>query len=145
MSCRKLFSEKIGANMRKMGKDKTRAAIIAISAGDVVREHPQCSSELTRPRERIALTPRYYIVLSSASLRLYRKKLNAIRVFFLKKQPDDDKTWKTRLRSVLKEKIGVAPQIGPLLSTGDNYLEFQIDSPTFWYHALHRRYANFLD
>lgn len=144
MTCKTWFSETIGRNMKSMGKEKSRAAVIAISARDVVKDHPECASELSRPKERVALTPRYYIVLSSASFRLYRHRPSVLRVFFLKKQPED-RQWKSKLRSVLKNKIGIAPSLGPLFATGDNYLEFRIESPAFWYNVLHHRYATFLD
>jgi len=144
MDCRKLFSERIGENMRRMGHEKSRAAVIAISAGQVTKENPGCASVLSRPKERVKITDRYYIVMTSASFRIFRKRPNALRVFFLKKQPDDAK-WRTDLRKILKEKIGVAPPLARVAGRGENYIEFQIDSPAFWYNVLRHRYGVFLD
>jgi hypothetical protein len=130
--------------MKKMAHEKSRAAIIAISAREVAKEHPDCASMLSRPKERIMLSARYYIIFSSASFRLYHNRPNTIRVFFLKKQPDDNQ-WRINLKTLLRDRVGLAPRLGPIHITGDNYHEFIIVSPIFWYYILHRRIATFLD
>lgn len=143
--CRGYFSLKIGENMRKMGKEKTRPQVIAISAKDTVDEHPECKRFLSRPKEKVELKPGIFLHLSSKSFRLYRNKPCYIRIFFLQKAVDDGK-WQTPLRKVILEKFGARlPRVLKVNESGKGYLEILLDNPQLMVEIIKKRVANFLD
>ena len=149
-NCQRHFSEKIRTLMTKMKGEKTRPQIIAISAKQTIREHPECAPYLERPKkekeERVMLSPRYYILMSSKSFRLYHDRPSVIRVFFLRREPED-KRWKKALRDFIIERFRVAiPLRDPTIQNGDNFVEIDISScPDLLFQIMRSRVATFLD
>ena len=147
--CSQLFSQTIKTNMRKMGSEKSRPQVIAISAKDTIRSHPKCKKYLDRPQEKISLSDKHWIYWFSKSFRIYHDKPSCIRVFFYRRvQPTH--LWKQELRRVLKEKLGlttldVPKQTITSETNSNNYFEIPLQNPKTILTILNKRVANFLD
>lgn len=147
-TCRGYFSLKIGENMRKMGKEKTRPQVIAISARDTVAEHPECKRILQKPKEKSELLSGIFVEMSSKSFRLHRNKPCSLRIFFLKdgKEGVSKGKWMIPLRRVMQEKFGARlPRRIPVISDGKGYIEVPLDDAHLILEIIRRRIANFLD
>lgn len=148
-ACQERFSEKIRELMKRYGHEKTRPQIIAISARETMENHPECRRFLSRPpkkTQRIQLTPKYHIFLSSKSFRILHDSPSYLRVFFVLRQPDDTR-WKSKLALTLRHIFGICPSdLNTVIGRGTNYIDLDVSSsPAFLFHVLHSRVANFLD
>lgn len=144
-TCSALFSETIRKTMKQMGAEKSRPQVIAISAKRTIKEHPGCKRFLERKQERIALDEKHWVVWSSKSFRLHRSQPCSIRVFFSKKVAPTN-AWKTNLRKLIQERLGLTARIGKESGNGgDNYVEVVITDPKLILSLLNHRVAGFLD
>lgn len=143
-TCSALFSETIRKTMKEMGAEKSRPQVIAISAKRTIKEHPKCKRYLERKQERIALDGKHWVVWSSKSFRLYRSKPCSIRVFFSKKATATT-AWKSILKQLLRERLGLTAQLGKESLAGDNFVEIIITDPKLILSLLNHRVASFLD
>lgn len=153
--CSALFSETIRQTMKEMGGQKTRPQVIAISAKRTISNHPECRKFLERPQQKIRLDDTHWIIWSSKSFRLHRSKPCSIRIFFNKKAPtpSSNNKWKTQLKHILQEKIGICPRFGKdaIIPTNNssgssnNYMEIVITDPNLILALLNKRVAGFLD
>jgi hypothetical protein len=130
--------------MEEMGAEKSRPQVIAISAKRTIKNHPECKKYLDRPQQKIKLDEKHWIIWSSKSFRLHRSQPCSIRIFFSKKAPPSTK-WKSSLKTILNEKLGI-----PIGKMGkeqekDNYLEIIVDNPKLILALLNHRVAGFLD
>lgn len=142
-TCTSWFSETIRETTKKMGAEKTRPQIIAISAKRTIKMHPECKRYLERRQERIWLDEGHWIYWSSKSFRLYRESPCAIRVFFSKRKPPSSQ-WKKSLREVIHDRLGVVFRIKKEESK-DNYMEIPMDNARLIMSLLSHRVAGFLD
>lgn len=142
--CSTFFSQKIRDTMKQMGAEKSRPQVIAISAKRTIKNHPECKRYLDRPQQKIKLDEKHWVVWSSKSFRLHRSQPCSIRIFFSKKAPPSS-TWKSSLKNLLHEKLGIS--IGKLGKEHekDNYLEIIVDNPKLILSLLNHRVAGFLD
>jgi len=142
--CLAFFSGTIRETMKEMGAEKSRPQVIAISAKRTIKDHPECKRYLDRPQQKIKLDEKHWVVWSSKSFRLYRSQPCSIRVFFSKKAPPS-LAWKSGLKKLLHEKLGIP--VGKLgkEQEKENYLEIPIDNPKLILSLLNHRVAGFLD
>jgi len=142
--CSAFFSKTIRDTMKEMGAEKSRPQVIAISAKRTIKNHPECKKYLDRPQQKIKLDEKHWIIWSSKSFRLHRSQPCSIRIFFSKKAPPSSK-WKSSLKTILNEKLGI-----PIGKMGkeqekENYLEIIVDNPKLILSLLNHRVAGFLD
>lgn len=144
-TCSALFSQTIRKTMKEMGAEKSRPQVIAISAKRTIKEHPKCRRYLERKQERITLDEKHWVVWSSKSFRLHRSKPCAIRVFFRKKATPTT-AWKTALKQLLRERLGLTARFGTeIIGDENNYIEIVISDPKLILSLLNHRVAGFLD
>lgn len=140
--CSALFSDTIRKTMKEMGAEKSRPQVIAISAKRTIKDHPGCKRFLDRPQQKIELGGNHWVVWSSKSFRLHRSQPCSIRIFFKK---NGESVWKSNLKKILKERLGVSVvRFGPE-NIEKNYIEIVIADPELILSLLNHRVAGFLD
>ena len=144
--CNAWFSETIRKNFKEVGKEKTRPQVIAISAKETIRNHPECKRYLDRPQKKIVLDDKHWIFWSSKSFRMHRNKPCSLRIFFSKKALPSNK-WKSALRTLFQQKWGIATRWPNSFAEDGttNYIEMEIQNPKLILSILTDRVASFLD